>query len=463
MKNGIFKEEENLVYYKDGVPFHAGAIKHEGNIYYIGKDGVAVKGVHVVHSSMANGLLSGGTYIFGDDGRLIEKQYSKKKRKSKKKINLSKKSKKKFLFYAKTIGIIAIVLSSFMFLASLADVFFGVYNGEESEEPKKVVELSFEEPKDEVSIYSTYFVDYCNGKRTLEEILQYGSPFVGYKFKYSIVGGTDGRLLISESEDMENASTFVLKNVNTEITVDNLKPDTVYYYVASAGETEQKGSFKTAKTNRLFYIDGIYNCRDIGGYETINGETVKSGLVIRGGEIDGLVVSSFFLKREDAEAFVAEFGFVYDFDLRGTSVFGGNYRSRLGQGVDHKFYEFPYYGGIFNENNKYIIKRVFTDLANPNNYPMYLHCTYGADRTGVVVFLLQGILGVPEEKMFSEYRLTAFANASFRNNKEIEIVASGFEGYEGETINEKIENYLIDYVGVSMEEIESIRNIMLEK
>ena len=102
-------------------------------------------------------------------------------------------------------------------------------------------------------------------------------------------------------------------------------------------------------------------------------------------------------------------------------------------------------------------------MANPNNYPMYLHCTYGADRTGVVVFLLQGILGVPEEKMFSEYRLTAFANASFRNNKEIEIVASGFEGYEGETINEKIENYLIDYVGVSVEEIESIRNIMLEK
>jgi hypothetical protein len=76
--------------------------------------------------------------------------------------------------------------------------------------------------------------------------------------------------------------------------------------------------------------------------------------------------------------------------------------------------------------------------------------------------LIQGILGVSEEDMMNEYRLTAFYSGSYVNNENINVVISALNNYEGDTMKEKVENYLINFVGVTEEEIESVRNILLE-
>ena len=60
------------------------------------------------------------------------------------------------------------------------------------------------------------------------------------------------------------------------------------------------------------------------------------------------------------------------------------------------------------------IGRVLSIVAERHAHPLIVHCTAGKDRTGVLVAVLLGLLGVPDEAIVEDYALSAGAMAALR-------------------------------------------------
>lgn len=468
MKDGLVFENGELFYYRDGVKCHAGIIKVDGDIYYIGKGGKAVKGYHVVHRGMTGGILNHGTYKFGDDYKLIEDSYVAPKRLKRTKKKRSKGHKGQV--DSNKVNLVIIIIAVVVIVGLLLLAAYGGLGREFRPDNNSTTaavsgdaKITLPNFEGEVVLCSNSAKEFYDGTLSAEQAVAGGNPYRPFAFEY-VLEGANATLSLSENSDFSDSKEFVMLASQTSVSIDNLKTDTTYYYKVVLGEDIYQGSFKTAKSPRFISMPGVHNVRDIGGYETLDGKTVKQGYIIRGSEADGLVESTYFLDSKYVESIMAEFGFVYDFDLRYPTVFKGeNYVSRFGSEVGHCFYNAPAYGQAFSSEYDDELKQIFSDLANPDNYPMYLHCSHGADRTGTIVFLLQGLLNVSEKDMLTEYRLTGFSgDKSYATSNKIDIIISGLEGFNGETLQEKIVDYLLTDIGVTQEEIDSIRNILLE-
>lgn len=465
MKNGLITENGELRYYRNGKPEHAGLILVDGDYYYISSGGWAVRGKHVVHREMTNGLLKRGTYTFDKDYKLIKGSYDPpQKRKKRKKRTGKQLPRRFFLSYILPaivlilFPVLVIAISSLWTTDNPADPTETTGSSSVTTEPEiKIVLPSFEE---DVLLCSPEAKEVYDGELPVRDAVQSGSPYRPFLFEYRLTN-TSGVLQISENENMTDARSYVMAEHSGHVSIDNLKTGTTYYYKVIINGQEYPGTFRTAPSTRFVSIPGLVNTRDIGGYVNLDGKTVKQGLLIRGVEMDGLVNTEYFLPVDALEDVQADFGFVYDLDLRNPSIYSGQYLSRLGANVDHKFYGAPQYGSIFSKDYHPSLQSIFADLADPNKYPMYFHCTWGTDRTGTVIFLLEGVLNMSEQDMINDYKLSGFVRPAVADYTNMDVIIHGLEPYEGDTLQEKIVSFLTTEVGVTESQIQSIRNIFL--
>ena len=461
MKNGLIWENGVPIYYRNDQPVHAGVVKVGNDIYYISSGGRAVKGEHIVHREMSNGILKRGTYTFGEDYRLVKGSYvAPSDGKSQK--NQKKKSPKRLVVILSLIlmTVLMVVICAEFISELKAEEGDGLSDNQLFEQASKTVFLpNFD---DEVATSSEYARSVYYGDQTMSQAAaRDDSPYVPVKFEYRLVQCT-GTLTVSENADLSQGTEYDLLSGSHVLELQNLESNATYYYQANIDDTSYNGYFRTAEGTRFLSIPGLVNTRDIGGYKNQDGKTVKQGMIIRGSEADGLVVPNYFVPFGDIYNVSQTFRFAHEMDLRASAIYSGNYLSRLGDDVTHQFYEAPQYGQIFSDYYKASLQKIFCNLADVNNYPMYLHCTHGADRTGTIIFLLQGILNMSEEEMIREYQRTGFTYPEYAGSEQMNVIIEGGEAYEGDTLQEKIVSFLVTEIGVTQTEVDAIRNILLE-
>lgn len=269
------------------------------------------------------------------------------------------------------------------------------------------------------------------------------------------------KFVVELTEAGGDCRSYTLDAQQKKVELYNLKTNAKYEYKINVHFTNSVvswvgGSFQTADGPRILTVGGIRNVRDIGGWETTDGKTVKQGLLYRGTELDGKN-EEYKLTEEGKKMLLEILQVQTELDLRWPKEIPEGVDT-LGETVQHLTCGMPLYTDVFLSSGKESIRTVFSYLADPDNYPIYMHCIYGRDRTGTVCALLMALLGISEEDINREYQLTALSNQS------MDIAFGGFitqlKEYEGDTLQQKAETFLLS-AGVTNEEIDSIRTIFL--
>lgn len=235
-------------------------------------------------------------------------------------------------------------------------------------------------------------------------------------------------LHIAETKDFSSEIT-VTAGVATSCEKYNLKTGTRYYwYAENRGEQNEKSavtSFVTAdEFPRMIYLDKMgTNVRDAGGLVNMDGKRIRQGLLYRGGSID----KARTLTDEGFRTLTQELGVKLDIDLRGTDYVDRPLpvRDERAMSMDYIFvYAGGYDGAIDNKEQCAECRRVFEKLCDRSNYPAYVHCHSGMDRTGTILFLLGLILRIDMETLMLDYELSALS-------------CDGWEGRSREWLSEK--------------------------
>ena len=100
--------------------------------------------------------------------------------------------------------------------------------------------------------------------------------------------------------------------------------------------------------------------------------------------------------------------------------------------------------------------------------PVYFHCTAGADRTGTLACVLEGLLGMTQSDIDKDYELTTFYSGSGsddtarrRNEADWKGLINAINAVSGDTFRDKCVHFAVGTCGMSLADINAYRAAMI--
>lgn len=315
------------------------------------------------------------------------------------------------------------------------------------------------------------------------------STYSGQKYDHQVLsldwyrdGSASYKVYFSENADFSNP--IIVETVYSIMENTTLIPGKTYYWKVIGTITPDVlggGRIKVKDAPvRWISVDGVGNVRDMGGWKTASGKTVKYGMLYRGRKLEDVT--------EEGIATIKQLGLKTELDIR----YASQKFQTPGTGMNYEFIESPgqYDGVMKNEPDvfKASYKRLFELLSDESNYPFYAHCNAGADRTGTYAFIVNGLLGVSYEDLTRDFELTSFSSSGkrWRGKGTGGTFAEGDDVMQEDsnntvawgrlyktmmdygakngctTLQSSIEHWLLNYIGVPQSHIDSFKSIMLE-
>lgn len=191
------------------------------------------------------------------------------------------------------------------------------------------------------------------------------------------------------------------------------------------------------------------NMRDIGGW-ACDGGKVKYGLLYRSGDLNA----------QDEYLLINELGINTECDLTadGTPAYPGKMRF-----IGHTSYAM--YSLTNTEAWRVNLRGIFEAVQYGD--PVVFHCSMGADRTGTLACVLEGLLGVSRSDIDKDYELTSFYALRARNGNyqggtaDWAHLIAQIEALDGDTFRDKCVTF-VKSLGITVTEINTFRHAMID-
>jgi len=268
-----------------------------------------------------------------------------------------------------------------------------------------------------------------------------------------------GSVVVSTTPTFENYLSISVES--DSVSIYNLIPQKVYWYrvLNSDKKILSNGIFKTQGYLRMIKTEKVLNVRDIGGWEC-DGGRLAYGKIFRGATLEGITSKIGPVEQEDINELVTNLGILSEVDLRDEAT---TTSSPLGSSVDYNNIVIEDYmylmenikpGYAVNTGTYYEAFATFIDCIVSNikaGKGTYVHCKWGADRTGTVIAIIEALCGVSEVDIVQDWELTSFNAASYRKYINVQDYYS-YKNSSGQTVTAPTElravfEYLYDNYG----------------